>query len=186
MKPSIFCFNTKTIVTIAIAAALYGVVGLIGIPIGPNVQLRPAIIVLSVFAIYFGPIVGLLAGFLGHMLTDLLAGWGLWWTWELSSGIFGFFCGTVYLFRGFNIRYGLCKKFHLIFLCITAILGFACGYLFAGIGDILIMSEPPKKIFFQVGIIFITNSLVFLFLALPIIIGFIKTNKKHNNLTIED
>lgn len=186
MKPSIFSFNTKTIVTISIAAALYGIIGLAGIPIGPNVQLRPSIIVLTIFAVYFGPIVGLIAGFLGNMLTDLLAGWGIWWTWELASGIFGFFCGMVYLFDTFNIRYGKCNKFHIAFLSITAILGFVAGYAFAGINDIIVMSEPPRKILVQVGIILITNSLVFLFLALPIVLGFIKTNGRHTNLRVED
>lgn len=186
MKPSIFCFNTKTIVTISIAAALYGIIGLAGIPIGPNVQLRPSIIVLTIFAVYFGPIVGLIAGFLGNMLTDLLAGWGIWWTWELASGIFGFFCGMVYLFDTFNIRYGKCNKFHIVFLSITAILGFVAGYAFAGINDIIVMGEPPRKILVQVGIILITNSLVFLLLALPIVIGFIKTNRRHTNLRVED
>lgn len=186
MKTSIFCFNTRTIVTISIAAALYGIIGLVGIPIGPNVQLRPSIIVLTIFAVYFGPIVGLIAGFLGNMLTDLLAGWGIWWTWELASGIFGFFCGLVYLFKNFNIRYGQCNRFHIVFLIVTAILGFVAGYAFAGINDILVMGEPPRKIFVQVAIILGTNSLVFLLLALPIILGFIKTNSRHTNLKVED
>lgn len=186
MKTSIFCFNTRTVVTISIAAALYGIIGLVGIPIGPNVQLRPSIIVLTIFSVYFGPIVGLLAGFLGNMLTDLLAGWGIWWTWELASGIFGFFCGLVYLFKNFNIRYGQCNKFHIGFLIITALLGFVAGYAFAGINDVVVMGEPPRKIFVQVAIILATNSLVFLFLALPIILGFIKTNSRHTNLKVED
>lgn len=186
MKPSIFSFNTKTIVTIAIGAALYGIVGLAGIPIGPNIQLRPSIIILTIFSIYFGPIVGLLSGFLGNMLTDLLAGWGIWWTWELASGIFGFFCGLVYLFPNFNVRYGKCNTLHIVFLVITALLGFIAGYAFAGINDILVMGEPPRKILFQVGIILGTNSLVFLLLALPIILGFIKTNRRHTNLVVED
>jgi len=185
MKPSIFDFSTRTIVTIAIAAALYGIVGLAGIPIGPNVQLRPSIIVLTLFAVYFGPVVGFLAGFLGNMLTDLLAGWGIWWTWEMASGIFGGFCGFVYLFPEFNVKYGMCKRFHLVVLFITGIAGFLAGYAFAGVNDILIMNEPPRKIFFQVIIIFITNSLVFTFLALPVVVSFIKTNGRHSNLRIE-
>ncbi len=186
MKPSIFDFSTKTVVTISIAAALYGVVSLIGIPVGPNVQLRPSIIVLSLFAVYFGPLVGFLGGFLGNMLTDLLAGWGIWWTWEMASGIFGLFCGLVYLFPGFNLRYGICLRRHLIFLIISAVSGFLAGYTFAGVSDIFIMNEPPRKIFFQVLIIFITNSLVFIFLAFPVILGFIKTNSRYSNLKVED
>lgn len=186
MKPSIFDFSTKTIVTISIVAALYGVVGLIGIPVGPNVQLRPSIIILSLFSVYFGPVVGFLGGFFGNMLTDLLAGWGIWWTWEMASGIFGLFCGLVYLFPGFNVRYGLYSKIHLIFLTVTAVGGFLAGYTFAGISDIIIMNEPPRKVFFQITVIFITNSLVFIFLALPVIFGFIKTNSRYSRLKVEE
>ena len=186
MRKDIFTFNTRTVVTISIGAALYGIIGLVGIPIGPNVQLRPSIIVLSIFAVYFGPLVGFLAGFLGNMLTDLLAGWGIWWNWELASGIFGFFCGLVYLFCSFNIKYGICNKFHILFLIISSIIGFMLAYLNAGVIDILLMGEPPRKIFFQISVIFVTNVLVFLFLAMPIILSFIATNRKNSNLKIED
>ncbi|WP_158649226.1 ECF-type riboflavin transporter substrate-binding protein [Aquella oligotrophica] len=186
MKPSIFDFNTRTVVTISIVAALYGVVGLVGIPVGPNVQLRPSIIILSLFSVYFGPVVGFLGGFLGNMLTDLLAGWGIWWTWEMASGIFGLFCGLVYLFPGFNVRYGLYSKIHLAFLIVSAVGGFLAGYTFAGISDIIIMNEPPRKVFFQIIVIFITNSLVFIFLALPVIFGFIKANNRYSRLKVEE
>lgn len=186
MKPSVFEFTTRTVVTISIAAALYGIIGLVGIPLGPNVQLRPSIIVLGMVAAYFGPVVGFFAGFLGNMLTDLLAGWGLWWNWEMASGIFGFCSGLVYLFPQFNLKYGRCNTFHLGVLVIGGIAGFLAGYAFAGICDILIMGEPPRKIFFQVTVIFITNSLVFIILALPVIIGFIRTNRRHLNLRVED
>jgi energy-coupling factor transport system substrate-specific component len=181
-----FNFTTKTVVTISIGAALYGVIGLIGIPIGPNVQIRPSILILTIFSVFFGPFVGFFAGLFGHILTDLLAGWGLWWNWELSSGIYGFFAGLVYLSKSFNIKYGLYKTWHIIFFCTTTILGFFAGYLIAGYLDIILMGEPPKKIVYQVCIIAVTNSLVFLFFTIPIIIGFLKTNSKNSNLVIEE
>ena len=84
------------------------------------------------------------------------------------------------------MRYGVCLKRHLIFLIVSAVSGFLAGYAFAGISDIFIMNEPPRKIFFQVLIIFITNSLVFIFLAFPVILGFIKTNSRYSNLKVED
>ena len=46
----------------------------------------------SLRAVY-GPIVGLLVGFLGHWLTDLFAGWGVWPTWMLGSAIVGLAIG---------------------------------------------------------------------------------------------
>lgn len=185
MFQKFFDFKTRTVVTISIGAALYGITGLVGIPFGPNVQIRPSLIVLTIFAVYFGPLVGFLSGFLGHMLTDMLAGWGIWWNWELSSGIFGLFCGAIYLFRNFNLRLGLCTKIHIFLLCTFGVLGFLAGYVFSGVTDIILMGEPPAKIFFQVIVIFVTNSLVFLLLAMPVVLSFARTNKKKSNLKIE-
>jgi len=70
--------SVKMVVVIAIGAALYGVGGLIGVPIFANTMLKPAMAILALFAAVYGPIVGLLVGFLGHWLTDLFAGWGVW------------------------------------------------------------------------------------------------------------
>lgn len=179
-------FSTRTIVTISIGAALYGIIGLIGIPVGPNVQIRPSILILTVFSAFFGPIVGFFSGLIGHILTDLLAGWGLWWNWELSSGIFGFFSGLVYLFKGFDVKYGLFKKWHIFFFSISTVIGFFIAYINAGFLDVILMGEPPLKIKFQVLVISLTNSLVFLFFTVPIIVGFLRTNKKNSNLVIEN
>ena len=179
-------FSTKTVVTVSIGAALYGIIGLIGIPAGPNVQIRPSILILTVYSAFFGPVVGFFAGFFGHILTDLLAGWGLWWNWELSSGIYGFCAGTVCIFKGFDIKYGLYKSWHVVYFILITILGFFIAYSFAGILDVMTMGEPPRKIVFQVCVISITNSLVFLFFTVPIILGFLRTNRKNCNLVIED
>lgn len=186
MKTLNFSFSTKMVVTVSIGAALYGVTSLIGIPIGPNTQLRPSIVILSLFAVYFGPIVGFLAGFLGHILTDMLAGWGIWWNWELASGIFGFASGLVFLFPGFSIKYGLFHKFHIAFLAAMGVAGFLIGYIFAGITDIILMEEPPNKIFYQVIVITAANSLVFLFFSIPIIISFLVSNRRNSNLEVEE
>ena len=186
MNDSVLKFNTKTVVTISIGAALYGIIGLVGIPIGPNVQIRPAIIILTIFGVYFGPVVGFLSGFIGHMLTDMLAGWGIWWNWELSSGIFGFCVGLIYLFKGFDVKYGLYRTWHIVLLFFLGIFGFISGYLFAGVTDIVLMGEAPAKIFFQVVVISATNSVVYVVFALPVVLSFLVTNKKNCDLVIEE
>lgn len=173
------------VVTVSIGAALYGVTSLIVVPLGPNTQIRPSIVILTLFAVYFGPVIGFLVGFLGHVLTDALAGWGVWWNWEFASCIFGFAAGLVFLFPGFNIKYGLYKKIHIVFLTVMGIIGFLLGYSFSGIVDIVLMMDPPSKIFSQGAVIFVTNSFLFLFLSLPIIIGFLFANRKKSNLEVE-
>lgn len=186
MVKHIFSFSTKMVVTVSIGATLYGVTSLAGIPIGPNTQIRPSIAILTIFAVYFGPVIGFLIGFLGHILTDMLAGWGMWWNWELSSGIFGFAAGLVSLFSGFNIKCGLYNKFHIIFLAVIGVIGFLLGYSFSGITDITLMGEPPCKIYFQVIVIFTTNSFIFLFFSIPILISFLFANRRKSNLEVED
>ncbi len=185
MEKYVFSFSTKMVVTVSIGAALYGVTSLVGIPIGPNTQIRPSIAILTLFSVYFGPVVGFLVGFIGHILTDMLAGWGMWLHWELVSGIFGFAAGLVFLFPGFNIKCGLYNKFHIIFLALMGVVGFLLGYALSGITDIILMGEPPSKVFFQVTVIFATNSFVFLFFSIPIVISFLFANRKNSSLEVE-
>ena len=185
MGKYVFSFSTKMVVTVSIGSALYGVTSLVGVPIGPNTQLRPSIAILTLFSVYFGPVIGFLIGFIGHILTDMLAGWGMWWNWELASGIFGFSSGLVFLFPGFNIKYGFYNKFHIVFLAIVGVIGLLLGYSFSGMTDIVLMGEPPDKIFFQVVVISVTNSFIFLFFSIPIVISFLFANRKNSNLEIE-
>ena len=186
MEKHLFSFNTKMVVTVGIGTVLYGITSFAAIPVGPNTQLRPSIAILTLFAVYFGPVTGFFVGFLGNILTDMLAGWGIWWNWELASGIFGSAAGLVFLFPGFNIKYGIYNKFHIFFLAVMGITGFLVGYLFSGITDITLMREPPSKIFFQVAVIFVMNSFVFLFFSIPIVISFLFANRKKSNLEVEN
>ncbi len=66
--------SAKTVVAIAIGAALYGIGGLpmFGIPVFANTTLKPAMAVLALFAVLFGLPVGFLVGIIGHWVTDLL------------------------------------------------------------------------------------------------------------------
>jgi len=182
----LFKLSTKMVVTVGIGAALYGVLGLVGIPIGPNVELKPAMLVLALFSIMFGPVIGFLVGAIGHFLTDLLAGWGLWWDWELSSGIIGFFIGLITLFKGFNFKYGKFRYYHMIIYTILAGGGSVVAYLFAGYMDVLLMGEAPTKILVQVVLITTTNVIIMVGFGVPIIVGIMKANNKHTNLVIEE
>lgn len=55
-------FSAKTVVIIAIGAALYGIGGLpmFGIPVFANTTLKPAMAILALFSVLFGPGVGFL------------------------------------------------------------------------------------------------------------------------------
>ena len=173
--------DTKTIVTIGVAAALYGALGFVGIPVGPNTQLKPAIALLAIFSALFGPLVGFSMGFIGHMLTDMIAGWGIWWGWVASSGIMGLFMGLVFKCKKFSVKDGLCSKFHVSYLVITGMIGIVLAFIFAAGFDVVVMGEPLQAV-----LAIFTNAVVFLGIGVPTILGFVRANKKNSNLKIED
>ena len=67
----------RMVVIIAIGSALYGVGGLLSVPVFANTTIKPAMAILALIAGVYGPLVGFLVGFLEHWLTDMFAGWGV-------------------------------------------------------------------------------------------------------------
>ncbi|MFN8388565.1 MAG: ECF transporter S component [Anaerolineales bacterium] len=92
-------FGTRQVVYGAIGAALYGVfswaTNVFPLPAAGNVTFRPAVAVLIFFAAAYGPWVGLLAGFIGNSLGDMITGWGFYWNWSLGNGLMGLVAGLV-------------------------------------------------------------------------------------------
>lgn len=90
-------FNVKTLVATAIGAALFFVLGrFVAIPSGiPNTTISIQYGVLAFIAAVFGPIAGLLAGFIGHFLIDFSYGWGVWYSWVIASAFFGGVMGLI-------------------------------------------------------------------------------------------
>lgn len=185
MQKKVFDLSTKTIVTIGIGAALYGALGFVGIPIGPNTNLKPAIAILAIFAAMFGPVVGFLVGFIGHLLTDMIAGWGIWWGWVASSGIMGGFMGLVWLYKGFSVKDGIVNKGHMVYFTIMSIVGILASLLFAIGVDVFLMGEPANKVLVQIIGAFIANTAVVVALGIPVILGLAKKNKNNNNLKLD-
>ncbi|MBM4424103.1 MAG: hypothetical protein FJ030_12040 [Chloroflexi bacterium] len=97
MDKSIWKFGTREVVYAAIGAALYGVLSwvtnIFPLPSAGNVSFRPAVAVLALFGVAFGPWVGLLSGLVGNTLGDALTGWGLYWNWSVGNGLMGMIPG---------------------------------------------------------------------------------------------
>jgi len=72
----LWAFGTREVVYGAIGAALYGVfswaTNIFPLPAAGNITFRPAVAVLVFFGVAYGPWVGLLAGFIGNTLGDML------------------------------------------------------------------------------------------------------------------
>jgi len=99
MKKSIWKFGTREVVYAAIGAALYAVLALatnfLQIPSAGNVSFRPAVAIPMFFGVVFGPLVGFIAGFLGNIISDLAAGYGFWFWWDLGNGLMGLVPGLI-------------------------------------------------------------------------------------------
>lgn len=147
---SLWKVSVKTIVAIGIGAALFFVIGrFVAIPSPiPNVTISIQYGVLAFMAACFGPIAGFLIGFIGHFLIDLSWGWGIWWSWVIASGIFGFLVGLL----GNRTRLAFGEfgwKGALNFNIAQAIAHIICWVVIAPVLDILIYSEPASKVFVQ-------------------------------------
>jgi len=148
MKKSLF--STKAIVATAIGAALFFVLGkFVAIPTGvPNTNFSLQYGVLSFFAVLYGPVCGALVGFIGHWLIDLTAGWGVWWSWVIASGVTGLIAGLA--FNKVDLAKGKFGKKEIIAFVIFNVVAYLVSWaLVAPVGDILIYSEDASYVFTQ-------------------------------------
>lgn len=178
--------SVKTVVAIGIGAALFFVLNrFAALPSGiPNTSLMLGYAILAVFAALFGPIAGFLIGFIGHTLVDLTWGWGIWWSWVITSGLFG--CGVGALWNFYRIEEGgfTVKKAIVFNICQIAVNVVAWG-LIAPTLDILIYSEPADKVFLQGLVAGSMNAAVILILGTLLLFGYTKTIAKSGSLRAE-
>ena len=176
----------KMVVIIAIGAALYGLGGLIGIPIFANTTLKPAMAILAMFAAIWGPVVGFLVGFLGHMLTDTFAGWGVWVTWALGSGLVGLMIGFFGKFTNHRLQEGsFAGKDIGILIAVSFVANFV-GYLVSALLDCALYSEPANKVFMQQLLTSIPNTIMIATIGVLLIVLYAKKIASSKNLKMED
>ena len=143
-------FGVKEVVATAILAALvFVLIRCVAIPTPlPDTSLSIYAAVVAFFSILFGPAVGFIGGFVGHLLVDVTAGWGIWWSWIVPTGLFGLlvgtFCNKIDLMSG---NFGTKEVVRLnIVQVISALI---CWGLVAPLGDIIFYKEPASKVFAQ-------------------------------------
>ncbi|MEZ9739898.1 ECF-type riboflavin transporter substrate-binding protein [Vibrio splendidus] len=178
-------FSAKTVVVIAIGAALYGIGGLpmFGVPVFANTTLKPAMAVLALFSVLFGPIVGFLVGFIGHWVTDLFAGWGVWLTWVLGSGIVGMVIGLFPMMTQNRLQQGELPMKDFVLFVILALAGNVVGYGCSAFLDTILYAEPFTKVFTQLSIIAAGNTVLIAVVGFLILKSVAKRNKQSRNLT---
>ncbi|MDA9556525.1 ECF-type riboflavin transporter substrate-binding protein [Vibrio sp.] len=180
-------FSAKIVVTIAIGAALYGIGGLpvFGIPVFANTTLKPAMAILALFSVLYGPVVGFLVGFIGHWVTDLFAGWGVWLTWVLGSGIVGMIIGLFPTLTKNRLRQGLFTgRDFMLFIALT-LAGNVLGYGISAFLDTVLYAEPFQKVFVQLCLIAGGNTIIIAAIGYYVLQSVAKRNKQKQNLTEE-
>ncbi|NOI68525.1 ECF-type riboflavin transporter substrate-binding protein [Vibrio sp. 99-8-1] len=179
--------TAKTVVVIAIGAALYGIGGLpmFGIPVFANTTLKAAMAVLALFSVLFGPIVGFLVGFIGHWVTDLFAGWGVWFTWVLGSGVVGLVIGLFPKLTKGRLGEGVFNSKDYVLFVVLALVGNVVGYGCSAFLDTVLYAEPFTKVFTQLTIIAAGNTVLIAIVGYFILKSVAKRNQQSSNLSEE-
>jgi len=183
--------SVKTVVAIGIGAALmFVLMRFVTVPSGvPNTEIKLGIAILAMFAATFGPIAGLLIGFIGHALSDLtiyLTGGDdrIWWSWVIASSLFGCIIGAFWKFYKIEEgEFGI--KQCLIFNGIQIGANILAYVFIARTLDLLIYSEPFEKVTLQGLTAAGVNSAVVLILGSVWAFCYSKTRNKAGSLKAE-
>lgn len=178
--------QTLAVVATGIGAALFVVIGLVvNIPtMVPNTSIQLQYAVQSLLAVIFGPVSGFLIGFIGHALKDSLQ-YGPWWTWILSSGLFGFIVGL--LQKRLRVREGILTTHDiLVFNGVQIVANLILWGVLAPILDIQLYSEASNKVFAQGMMTVVANSVTVGVAGTLLLMVYAKTQVQANSLAKDD
>ena len=176
--------SVKSVVAIGIGAALFFVLGKISIPTPvSNTYISLQYAIEAVFATLYGPIAGLLIGFIGHTLVDATS-YGPWWSWIIASAFVGLVIGLINM--KLNIEDGIDGKKILRFNIAQIITHLLAWGLVAPVLDILIYAEPVEKLFAQGLMAAIANIITTGVVGSLLLLGYAKTIVKKGSLNKED
>ncbi len=176
--------SVKSVVAIGIGAALFFVLGKISIPTPvPNTYISLQYAIQAVFATLFGPIAGLLIGFVGHTLIDATS-YGPWWSWIIASAFAGLLIGIVTMKLDVNDGFDVKKIIQFNFAQVIAHL-LAWGVV-APCLDIMIYKEPIEKLFAQGLVAGVANLLTTGIVGTLLLAAYAKTVVKKGSLNKED
>jgi energy-coupling factor transport system substrate-specific component len=163
-------WNTKTIVAVAIGAALYGVLMAYGsIPVFTNTMLTTAMVVPVLVGGMFGPVPAMVALLIGNMFADILGGWGMWFDWSIGNGIIGFFVGLLPVY-GARIMDGVFKVKHMIIYAVCCILGNVIGLgVITPIFSSLFYGAELEVTFIQSFFATVSNTSVLIIVGIPVL-----------------
>ena len=177
--------SVQKVVATGIGAALFFVLArFVAIPSGiPNTNIAFQYAIQAVFAVLYGPVVGCLSGFIGHVLTDMSWG-GVWWTWAFATAVYGLIVGL--FAKKINIKDGNFSKNEIITFVVANLIANAVSWiLVAPIGDIVIYKEDASLVFTQ-GFVAAAGDFIFAVVIGGLLLyGYTKTIAKSGSLDKE-
>ena len=179
-------WNTKTIVGIAIGAALFGVLMNFGsIRVTTNTSLTTSYIVLPIVGALFGPLPAFLTGLIGNTIADLIGGWGLWFDWSFGNAVAGFFMGLLPLY-GAKIEDGVFTVKHAIIYAVVTVAGVGIGFgLVTPVLTYLFYSSELTVTWIQAWAAIVSDASVAIIVGVPVLFALAKRNARGTNLSKE-
>ncbi len=177
--------SVKKVVATGIGAALFFVLArFVAIPTGiPNTNFALQYAVQAVFAVLYGPVVGCLSGFIGHVLTDMSWG-GVWWSWVAGTAVYGLIVGL--FAKKINVQDGNFGKSEIItFVVANLIANLVAWPVVAALGDIVIYKEPASLVVSQLAVAAAVDFVLAVVLGGLLLYGYAKTIAKSGSLDKE-
>ena len=134
-------------------------------------------------AALFGPVAGLLIGFIGHTLIDATS-YGPWWSWIIASAFAGLVIGLITL--KMDLSDGLDAKKLIRFNVAQIVAHLLAWGLVAPVLDIVIYAEPIDKLFAQGLMAAVANIITTGVVGSLLLFAYAKTIVKKGSLNQED
>ena len=185
-KTLVGTWNTKTVVGVAIGAALFGVLMNFGsIKVFTNTNLTTAMLVSVIVGGMFGPLPAFVAAGVGNVIADLIGGWGLWFDWSVGNAVLGLFVGALPLY-GAKIEDGVFTVKQMIIYTILCILGNALAFgVVTPIMTALFYGGEQTVTFLQSLTGGVSNCAVLIIVGIPLLKAMAARNARNSNLTKE-
>ena len=185
-KTLVGTWNTKTVVGVAIGAALFGVLMNFGsIKVFTNTNLTTAMLVSVIVGGMFGPLPAFVAAGVGNVIADLIGGWGLWFDWSVGNAVLGLFVGALPLY-GAKIEDGVFTVKQMIIYTILCVLGNALAFgVVTPIMTALFYGGELTVTFLQSLTGGISNCAVLIIAGIPLLKAMAARNARNSNLTKE-
>ncbi len=177
--------SVRKVVATGIGAALFFVLArFVSIPSGiPNTNITFQYAIQAVFAVLYGPVVGCLSGFIGHVLCDMSWG-GVWWSWAFATAVYGLVVGL--FSKKINVKDGYFGRKEIVtFILANVVANVLAWVIIAPVGDIVIYKEDPGLVFTQGIVAGLGDFLFACVLGGILLYGYSKTVAKSGSLDKE-